>query len=164
VNVLSDYKFSDTQIADALRDTRGNLSDAARLLTERCGIPCSRAYLKRATTSRPMLVELVADMTQAIVDKAEDNIFNLVEHGDDKASYFILRTLGKDRGYVPKEEVEGKLDASALIEAIQAGRTRARSAQVGEDGVEAGRASQGIAEAVGEATPGGAVMSLRRAP
>jgi hypothetical protein len=106
VNFPSDYKFSDTQIADALRVTRGNLSDAARLLTERCGISCSRAYLKRATTSRPMLVELVADMTQAIVDKAEDNIFNLVEHGDDKASYFILRTLGKDRGYVPKEEVE----------------------------------------------------------
>lgn len=122
-----DYKFKDSQIKEALLETRGNLTEAAKFVTQKWNDTCSRAYLKRRIESTPALLGLLEEIREEFVDKAEDNIFLAVESGDYQASVLVVRTLGKERGWVPKEEVDGKLDATAVVEAIQKGRERARS-------------------------------------
>ena len=54
----------------------------------------------------PHLRQLVDAERDRILDKAEQNIFEAVERGDLRASWFVLRTLGKDRGYAERTEVD----------------------------------------------------------
>lgn len=121
------YKFKDSQIREALLETRGNLTEAAKFITSKWNDTCSRTYLKRRVEASPALLGLLEEIREEIVDRAEDNIFLSVESGDYQASVLVVRTLGKERGWVPKEEVDGKLDATAVVEAIQKGRERVRS-------------------------------------
>jgi hypothetical protein len=48
------------------------------------------------------------ELLQEILDKAEDNIFGAVAKGDVNQSQFVLKTLGKDRGYATRQESTGK--------------------------------------------------------
>ena len=43
------------------------------------------------------------------MDTAETNVFDQVQAGDYGASVFVLRTLGKDRGYTERREVEAQV-------------------------------------------------------
>lgn len=49
---------------------------------------------------------------ETLLDTAEDKLFEQIHKGDSKAINFALSTIGKDRGYVQKQEVEqtGKMD------------------------------------------------------
>lgn len=42
---------------------------------------------------------------EALIDKAESNVMKAVMDGNHKMSVFVLRTLGKSRGYVMRDEV-----------------------------------------------------------
>ena len=71
----------------------------------------SRLGVNRRTISRwmnryPHLRQLVDAERDRILDKAEVNIFEAMERGDLRASWFVLRTLGKDRGYAERTEVD----------------------------------------------------------
>ena len=52
------------------------------------------------------LSTLVVKHREKMLDVAEEKLFNQISRGDQKAVFFTLRTLGKDRGYVPKTENE----------------------------------------------------------
>jgi hypothetical protein len=127
-----DYKFNSDQIKDAILEADGNLADAARLLVAKWGVSCTRQYVKDAVDKRPELLGWYADFRQEVVDKAEGNIFRCVREGDYQASVLVVRTLGKERGWVPKEEVEAKVDGEVLLTKMSEGRKRARAA-LGED-------------------------------
>lgn len=49
---------------------------------------------------------VLTDAREGIIDTAEDNIFRAVEAGDLKYSWNVLRTLGKDRGYTERRELD----------------------------------------------------------
>jgi hypothetical protein len=121
-------KFRDAQLHEALLETRGNLSAAARYLAEKWDTPCTREYVRKRVKATPELLALVERMREEHIDQAEDNIFNAVHNGDYNASVLVVRTLGKERGWVPKEERQTDIDASSLVDAIQKGRDRAREA------------------------------------
>jgi hypothetical protein len=44
----------------------------------------------------------------AIVDKSEENVFDAIHGGDPRMSQFILKTLGKDRGYTERMEHDNR--------------------------------------------------------
>ena len=102
-------QYSDEQIADALRKCCGNLSAVARTL----GL--KRRKLKERVDRTPDLVALRMDEIESLLDKAEENIYEAVYAGDYKATIFVLRTLGRDRGYCTTTELRGSPENSLSL-------------------------------------------------
>ena len=57
----------------------------------------------------PQLRAVWDDARGRVVDKAEENVFAAVEAGNLKYSWHLLQTLGKDRGYTERRELEGHI-------------------------------------------------------
>jgi hypothetical protein len=117
-------KFDDDQIIEALQATRCNLAEATRFLVRKWNVPCSRHHVAVVVKRRRRLTEWVREYREIVADRAEANIFRAVENGDYQASVLVVRTLGKDRGWVPRSEKDTKLPAASLVEAIARGRDR----------------------------------------
>ena len=93
-------RIGEQRAVDVLTSSRGNVSLAAR----RLGI--SARTIHRWLAQYPDLRELVEAQRDRIIDMAEENIFDAVERGNLKASWFVLQTLGKKRGYSERKVVE----------------------------------------------------------
>lgn len=91
-----------------IEECRGNISEMARQEAKR------RTDVKDYIDRTPELLTALNDWRQGIIDKSEDNIFKAAESGDLGASKMIVATLGKDRGWVPREEQTGK-DGKDLV-------------------------------------------------
>lgn len=90
------------KVAAVLTANSGNISKSARDL----GV--NRGNLKKRIDLNPELQALLMDLRDEIVDIAEDNIYKDVREGDSGASRFVLATLGKDRGWVTRQENSNK--------------------------------------------------------
>lgn len=73
--------------------THGNYMVCAR----RLGV--SRTAIRKRVKKSPEISALVEDFREGQLDKAEAALFRAVERGNIRAICFVLRTLGKDRGY-----------------------------------------------------------------
>lgn len=135
--VASEAKFTREELAEALRATNGNKAAAARALTQSKKTSITRRKVCEVIDSTPELLALMDELNDTIVDHAEQNIRNDVMKGDAKASRFILETVGRDRGYVKKTEVEDKTPAN-IAEAIRQGKERVTATQ----GTDAGSKEQ----------------------
>jgi hypothetical protein len=118
------FKFDDDQMIEALQATRCNLAQAAVFLAKKWGRPCHRRYVVQTVKRRRRLAEFVREYREMVADQAEAIIFQAVDNGDYQASVLVVRTLGKERGWVPKAEKDLKLPAESLVEAIARGRAR----------------------------------------
>ncbi len=95
----------------ALEGSLGTQRDLSRRLKVTDGAVAQ--YLKR----NPKMIPLVEEKRLQNVDRAEHEIFEQLEFDDDEkaginarirqgASQFILKTLGKNKGWVEKQELE----------------------------------------------------------
>lgn len=96
------YDMTIDKVADALRVCAGNLTATAKALNLR------RRALVDYVYKHEELSDLLKELREELLDQAETNIYNLVASGDDKATRFVLGTLGKDRGYTSRSEVDAK--------------------------------------------------------
>lgn len=109
---LDDIKY-------ALVQAKGSLAKAAESLGT------TRAVLKRKVRMSPVLEALMAEIREEKLDLAEYKLTEQVEKGYFPAIAFMLRTLGKDRGYSERNTMEhqlsgkGAADAASLIEAMK---------------------------------------------
>ena len=87
-------------IVRALEASHGSIGDAARRLG------CSRQALYQRTRSDPELEQVLRESRERILDLAESRLLELVEKGNITAIMFILRTLGRSRGYAERIEAE----------------------------------------------------------
>ena len=90
-----------TQIADALVECNGKLARVAKHL----GMSSPQAVRYHIMRSA-VLTELWNETRVNWVETAEDNIVSAVEQGDLGYSWKILQTLGKDRGYTERKEID----------------------------------------------------------
>lgn len=97
-NVDRSVSYTDADIATWLLEHKGNISAVARQLNTR------RKYIADRVERRPELKELLEEIRQTVIDKAEQNVFVSVESGDLGESRYVLGTIGKDRGYVARVE------------------------------------------------------------
>lgn len=88
-------------MAEALTQADGLTTQAARILG--CGVRTVQRYLKRF----PDLHEIRDDVVSTMLDEAEGGLGEAVRKGDPWAIRFVLRTLGKNRGYTYREELTG---------------------------------------------------------
>lgn len=86
-------QVENVEIYESLVRQKGNLAKVSEELGLR------RSNLKARIDKEPDLVALLDDIRQSLLDTAEQNVFSAVESNDQAASQFVLRTIGKDRGY-----------------------------------------------------------------
>lgn len=81
---------------EALEASAGIVSTAAA----KCGV--SRRTHYQWLNDDPDYKAAVDDLQNIIIDKAETTLINAIESGDITATIFLLKTLGKRRGYTEK--------------------------------------------------------------
>jgi len=98
-------EISTKVMEDALRKSHGNLKVAAQI------IGCNRETIRLRASKTKYLADIISEEREAIIDIAESALYNKVLEGDMRAIEFTLKTIGKDRGYSEKVDVNqtGKL-------------------------------------------------------
>lgn len=107
---MATEKFTAQQVADALRATKGLISLAAKRLE--CDPGTVRNYAARYASVQAAMREERA----AFVDVAEAKLMQAVQNGEAWAIALVLKTLGKERGYVERHE----FDFAGIIEHMAA--------------------------------------------
>ncbi len=104
-------KYTIEQVIDAIRESKGILTVAARKLD------CSRSTLQRYVSNYPTVTQAVNDERESLLDFAEGSLFDQVRKGNITAIIFTLKTIGKSRGYVERQELSGPDGSGALAHA-----------------------------------------------
>ena len=105
---MAKQRFTPKQVADTLTETRGMVFLAAKKLG--CSDDTIYNYAKRYKA----VGDALRQQRGQFVDMAELKLWNTVNEGESWAVQFALRTLGKERGYVERQEVTGK-DGGELV-------------------------------------------------
>ena len=95
------------QVIAALRQSMGVVSYAATAL----GV--SRQALHKRISNTPKLAQALHDIRQETIDECENTLFQAAKEGNLTAAIFLIKCLGKDRGYVERTEMTGK-DGEAI--------------------------------------------------
>ena len=101
-------KYTASQMIEALREKHGNQSAAARYLG------CSRNTITRYIETYPTVKAVADEERETLIDFAENQLFQQVKDGNITAIIFTLKTIGKHRGYVERQEVTGA-DGGAIV-------------------------------------------------
>lgn len=93
-------KHTDQQISEALREAKGCISDAARMLG------CSRQTVHNRINSSADVRAVLEDERETTLDKLETLMVDLaLEDRDFHAARFLLRTMGRHRGFGDRQEI-----------------------------------------------------------
>lgn len=98
--------------AKALTESHGLVAPAARKLK------VSRQAIYRMAKRHPTVQEAMKDARDDLVDLAEIRLFEAVNKGSLPAVFFALRTIGKDRGYGTRVEIDHKGPTPDELEAM----------------------------------------------
>jgi len=101
-------KPSNEVIIEALQRSGGVMSAAAKMLNT------SRVSLYKWLEKNAKLREAREQAEESLLDLAESKLFKAIEKGDMTAIIFTLKTRGKTRGYVERQEIN--IDKNATIE------------------------------------------------
>src|SRR5262245_30151974 len=93
-------KLNPEEVEAKLRELSGNFSAVARAL----GV--TRSAVSLFVAKRPKLKAIAEECRETFVDNVESSIYKEALNGNVTAQIFILKTLGKRRGYVEKVQVE----------------------------------------------------------
>jgi hypothetical protein len=88
-------------VAEVLRDVRGNLSVAA----QKIGV--DRTTMYNYIESHPELKEVLKEARETMLDHAESSLYRAVLDGEGWGVCFLLKTQGKSRGYIERQELTG---------------------------------------------------------
>ena len=102
-------KYTANQMIEALREKHGNLSAAARFLG------CSRNTISRYIDLYPTVKAVADEERETLIDFAENQLFKQVQDGNITAIIFTLKTIGKLRGYVERQEVTGADGGAVMV-------------------------------------------------
>jgi len=88
-------------IASALKATGGSQAGAGRRLRVDRSAICKRVQKSR------LLQSIQRQARESLIDEAETGLLKSVKRGKGWAVCFTLKTLGKDRGYIERQEITG---------------------------------------------------------
>ncbi len=122
-------KFTIEQIIEAIKATKGMVYVAARQL--HCHPTTIYNYAKRY----PSVQRAIDDERGFFLDTCELALAKAVANGEAWAICFSLKTLGKHRGYVERQEITGKDGGEIVVRYVNNWRDQAtESASGSEDG------------------------------
>lgn len=98
---ISPRKINKNSFAKAVVGSGGVITEVAkRLHVERLTV---YSFIKQ---NEEFAKPLLDQAREEIVDMAEGSLFTQVKNNEAWATKFLLKTIGKDRGYVEKQEIE----------------------------------------------------------
>ena len=103
-------KFTDSQLAEALHLSGGDITAAA------ASLHCERQTIYNRISKNVKLQQVLDDEREAALDLAESELMKLVKAGEFPAIKFFLSTKGRNRGSTEKQEVSLDTGFSVLIE------------------------------------------------
>ena len=128
-------------VAADLVELKGNLSAIARKYN------VSRASVCDLVAKRPNLQKIMEDARESRLDAAEDKLGQKIDDGEGWAVCFFLKTQGKKRGYVERQELTGAEGGPVQVEQVTLDERRRRVeeliAQARRQCVQAGVESRG---------------------
>ncbi len=92
------------RIIKALGESNGLLSLAAKIAH------VGYTTMWRYTKEFPTVKQAVFEAKEAMLDFAEGKLYGNIRDGDNTAIIFFLKTQGKSRGYIEKQEIEHSVD------------------------------------------------------
>ena len=108
---MSKRKFTDEEMIEAIQNAKGIQTVAAKMLdTTRQTVA---NYIKRSEAVR----DAYDVANESALDFAENALFKQIERGNIAAIIFYLKTKGKHRGFVERQELTGRDGKSIDIEA-----------------------------------------------
>ncbi len=105
-------KYTAEQMIDALRKTRGMKGPAAKILN--CTYNTVSSYADRY----PTVAAVIAEEREMMTDVAELALARAIQGGEAWAVCFYLKTIGKERGYVERQEVTGKNGGAVTLKVV----------------------------------------------
>lgn len=89
-------------VAEKLREFDGNFAAVARAF----GVTRTAVhdYIRR----KPTLQEVAKETRETMKDTGESSLYSAVKRGEAWAVCFYLKTQGKDRGYIERQEIENR--------------------------------------------------------
>lgn len=117
---------------EALEKSLGIVSEACR----NCDVGRTQHYEYIKTD--PKYKEEVQRIQNAVLDMAESSLYTQIKNGNPTSTIFFLKTKGKSRGYIEKQEIdmriEPKIDLSKLSnKQLQDFEKLIKIAEVGND-------------------------------
>jgi transcriptional regulator of acetoin/glycerol metabolism len=97
-------RHSEQTISDAILKCDGNISAVARMLNT------SRNTLHKRIKASAALSDALADARETMLDEAENSLMKAIRGGEGWAVCFALKTVGKGRGYIERQEVENRFN------------------------------------------------------
>jgi hypothetical protein len=106
------HRYSATEVAQALIDTKGMVYIAAQRLG--CTVETIRLYCKRYPS-----VQAARDAQRGMMlDAAELKLWQSIQNGEPWGIAFALKTIGKDRGYVERHEQTGENGQAMVLRVV----------------------------------------------
>lgn len=103
-------KYPPAKIIEALKQTRGMITAAARVLG------CERKTIYNAARSLPAVKQAIEEERELMLDFAEMQLFRAVNEREAWAVCFYLKTQGKVRGYIERQEMSGPSGGPIQVE------------------------------------------------
>lgn len=85
---------------EALRSTAGNITAACTAAN------ISRTQFHKWRNEDPEFAQIVADVSDSAIDMAETALMKQIQDGNTACIIFLLKTRGKERGYVERQEFD----------------------------------------------------------
>ena len=101
-------RITNADVEQHIEPTKGNVAAIARALGT------SRGTVWNRIQASPALQTLLSDARETMLDNAESALYRAVLGGEAWAVCFFLKTQGKRRGYVERQEVTGA-DGGAIV-------------------------------------------------
>ena len=92
-------KYSAEEVIAAVRANKGILTLAAKSLG------CTRQTVHNYVNNYATVKDAVDEERDSLIDMAEAKLFDQVRQGNMTAIIFTLKTIGKHRGYVERQEL-----------------------------------------------------------
>jgi hypothetical protein len=104
------YKYSNKSIIDAVNSVNGMIYLAARK------IGCNPQTIYNRMNKVPAIRRAVENARGELVDISEQKLRAAVINGEPWAVAMVLKTLGKSRGYVERQEVTGANGGAIIVD------------------------------------------------
>ena len=106
----NNIKIDKEALKQAIKHYKGNVSEIAESLS------VSRQTVYNHLKEDEDMWSLLTDARENIIDFAESKLSKLIEQENAQVIMFTLKTLGKNRGYVEKSEIDQTQKTINIIE------------------------------------------------
>lgn len=117
-------KFSQKQMIEALTRFNGLVTPAARYLA------CDPSTVEDYIASFPAVAAAKKQQREAMLDLGEAALISAVRRGEGWAIAFLLKTIGKERGYVERIDQRIELEVYVKQRAQELGLTEEEALEV----------------------------------